>query len=1275
MAGEVKLKLAIEGGKVVGAELDGVTSRLGGMEKAAGATGNMISGLQSKVLALSGTFATLLSVQKAVMAADAVTTLKNQLDLATGSAERAEQAYEALFQIAQKSRVSFTELGATFASISRAGQELGISQARLLTVTQAIGQAMTISGGSAQGMQAALTQLGQGLASGTLRGEELNSVMEQAPRLAKALADGMNVPIGKLREMGAAGEITAQQVIAALEKSAPQLAREVEGATLTVSQAFTVLQNDVVKFVGDADKATGASGALAQAMVTLSGGVRSLGGFIREHETAFAVLSTALGSAAVAAGIYATVTAIGALTGAVGVLSAALMANPILLTLGGIAAGVGALIAAQKAYAGSAQGMAFEVADLTQRIQKANAVLEQTQGNDKLTAGMRARVAAMEARKKELQGMLAVQDAEGLDTRAEDARLAQRTQQIKAQTQAEADLAKLRQKLSGVPESYVKDMEEVIRLNQAGLLVGKEYTDTLHDMQAKLVKKTTTLSDAAKGLNLYNDLTAQGSGLNADFAEKWALLTAAYKGGTITLAQLTDAQAKLLAQQSFAREQVKALEEEKKKEAQATADGAQAYAKYLESLDQATAALAKEVQGQTDHVARMGLSKQAIAELDAARLEEQATILDGIAIKRMDRNLDEAEYNALKEQARLKRELARLAREGASKEAAQDLEKENQKAAEKAAADWARSAEKIESSITDALMRGFESGKSFAENLRDVVVNMFKTMVLRPIVSAVVNPMANTMTNFLYGNAGQASGGVNALGTASSLTSMSGWMGSISKFFGFGGSTAAASAGAAGGASAAAGGSSAAAAGSSSSMIPIIGWILAGMSGASDMYDQGHRWNEKYAAFDPSMSGTDAILRGIGIDGKTAAILSGSSLSQKVFDTIAGMFDGGHEYTVDRGISGTFGGSGFAGRNYQDWRNDGSSGFFGFGASGSSSGTNYSAMDSGLQKSMGAAYGNILTQTADFAKALGASTSSITGYQKDIRLALGADADANKKAIADMFKGIADEVAATVLDARYIREGEGAADTLARLATNLTVVNGSLDMLGDSLLPISQFGGNAASALVDVFGGLSQYQTAIGAYYQRFYSDEERLAKTHEQLGKQFADLGLTLPDSIDAYRDLVSAQDRTTDAGRKTYATLIGLSGAFSDVSESAAEAAKQLINAARFSTYADYAAASAAVNSTPTPRFAAGGFHAGGLRLVGENGPELEATGPARIWNQNQMAGALMAGSGELASSINAMREDMRAQSRALAGLYSRMVKQLESWDAKGMPEVRTV
>ncbi|MBD3768293.1 MAG: hypothetical protein IE928_10190, partial [Gammaproteobacteria bacterium] len=35
--------------------------------------------------------------------------------------------------------------------------------------------------------------------------------------------------------------------------------------------------------------------------------------------------------------------------------------------------------------------------------------------------------------------------------------------------------------------------------------------------------------------------------------------------------------------------------------------------------------------------------------------------------------------------------------------------------------------------------------------------------------------------------------------------------------------------------------------------------------------------------------------------------------------------------------------------------------------------------------------------------------------------------------------------------------------------------------------------------------------------------------------------------------------------------------------------------------------------------PAYAAGGVHSGGLRLVGERGPELEFTGPSRIYSNN--------------------------------------------------------
>ncbi|MCU0924408.1 MAG: tape measure protein, partial [Burkholderiaceae bacterium] len=210
--------------------------------------------------------------RQAIQAADAVTTLRNRLELATGGGERAAAAFESLFSAAQRSRTSFTELGSVYATLARAGFQN-------VAVVEAIGNAMSISGGSAQGMQAALVQLGQGLSSGVLRGEELNSVMEQAPRLAQALADGLGVPIGALRRMGEQGELSAKQVVGALMKSAPQLAEEVKNSTSTVGQSFTVLSNATTRFISEIDQATGASKGLSQALVGVGNGLTAIAGF------------------------------------------------------------------------------------------------------------------------------------------------------------------------------------------------------------------------------------------------------------------------------------------------------------------------------------------------------------------------------------------------------------------------------------------------------------------------------------------------------------------------------------------------------------------------------------------------------------------------------------------------------------------------------------------------------------------------------------------------------------------------------------------------------------------------------------------------------------------------------------------------------------------------------------------------------------------------------------------------------------------------------------
>jgi tape measure domain-containing protein len=225
--------------------------------------------------------AALLQLGRVVIgAADDMTVLQGRLKLVTASASELLYVQQRLFAIAQEGRVSYSELGATYAQISRAASELGISQDRMLGVTQTISQTMAISGGSAEAMNAALMQLSQGLASGTLRGEELNSVMEQTPRLAQALADGLGVPRGQLRALAEDGKLTAEAVIGALEKSASSVKSEFGQVATTVSGAMTVVKNSGAVFVAQMDQATGSSASLSGTLVAVASVVDQLTGRI-----------------------------------------------------------------------------------------------------------------------------------------------------------------------------------------------------------------------------------------------------------------------------------------------------------------------------------------------------------------------------------------------------------------------------------------------------------------------------------------------------------------------------------------------------------------------------------------------------------------------------------------------------------------------------------------------------------------------------------------------------------------------------------------------------------------------------------------------------------------------------------------------------------------------------------------------------------------------------------------------------------------------------------
>lgn len=221
------------------------------------------NGLAKSVFAVSSAIGTGYLIKQYVDYADTMTQLDSQLKLVTDSTAELISVQNELFLISQESRTGFQSTVELYAKIARNTKDLNVPNSELLRTTETISKAMTISGGSAESMNAAIVQLSQGFASGTLRGEELNSVMEQTPRLAEAIAEGMGKSLGELRALGAEGKLTATAVMESLRSQASIIDSEFASMTITVDQSMTQVNNSTLQLVGNIDDVTGATESLS----------------------------------------------------------------------------------------------------------------------------------------------------------------------------------------------------------------------------------------------------------------------------------------------------------------------------------------------------------------------------------------------------------------------------------------------------------------------------------------------------------------------------------------------------------------------------------------------------------------------------------------------------------------------------------------------------------------------------------------------------------------------------------------------------------------------------------------------------------------------------------------------------------------------------------------------------------------------------------------------------------------------------------------------------
>jgi hypothetical protein len=223
--------------------------------------------------------------------------------------------------------------------------------------------------------------------------------------------------------------------------------------------------------------------------------------------------------------------------------------------------------------------------------------------------------------------------------------------------------------------------------------------------------------------------------------------------------------------------------------------------------------------------------------------------------------------------------------------------------------------------------------------------------------------------------------------------------------------------------------------------------------------------------------------------------------------------------------------------------------------------TQYGAADPQVEAQFGLILKSFYDAIGAAAVPLGKSTSEIEKQLDSFVVNIGKidftglSGDEIQKKLEAVFGAAADQMAASAFPGieKFQKVGEGAFETLTRVASTVEGVTVDLGMLGKSAAGL---GVDAKMSIAGLFDSVDAMNSATQAYFNTYYTEAEQAAVKTSQLTTAFSSLGLTLPDSIASYRALVDAQDLTTAAGQSTYAALIQLAPAFAQIATGAQDA-----------------------------------------------------------------------------------------------------------------------
>lgn len=167
-----------------------------------------------------------------------------------------------------------------------------------------------------------------------------------------------------------------------------------------------------------------------------------------------------------------------------------------------------------------------------------------------------------------------------------------------------------------------------------------------------------------------------------------------------------------------------------------------------------------------------------------------------------------------------------------------------------------------------------------------------------------------------------------------------------------------------------------------------------------------------------------------------------------------------------------------------------------------------------------------------------------------------------EEALNAVFGKLGDDMAKAAVPAiaQFQEVGEGAFETLVRVARQYEVIDTTLKSVGMTFGAVGVASLEARERLVDLVGGLDALTDQASFFAEHFLTEEERLKPVKDAVAGKLVELKLPADLDREGFKSLVLSQNLSTEDGAKMYAALMALAPAFDKVA-TAAEAAKAAV------------------------------------------------------------------------------------------------------------------